>query len=312
MAIDGDSLSDEVTLASGLRLVYRLEGPADAPLVLLIMGLGCQLSFWPDEFIQSLHQAGYRTLRFDNRDSGLSSQCPAGNWPGIWKTWLRARLPLFRPPPTPYTLMDMAGDAAALLEVLHPGPVHVLGVSMGGMIAQLLVAHWPDRSKSLVSIMSSSQRRGLPGPTLRVQRAMLQPPPRDREGIIRYSMTALRAIGSPGYPPTDAQLRALVTRNVDRAFRPAGTRRQLLAILSSGDRVAALKCIRVPSLVIHGVDDPLIPVAAGKDTARWIPGARLVLIPGMGHDLSPALMPVLLAPIYEHLAGLEPSVRGSG
>jgi len=312
MAMDNDPLSEALTLPGGLRLVYRVEGPADGPVVLLIMGLGCQLSFWPEAFLAGLHRAGYRTVRFDNRDSGLSSQCPDGQWPGFWKLWLKARLPLGRMPTTPYTLMDMARDAVDLVTALDLGPVHVLGVSMGGMIAQLVVAHWPERVKSLISIMSTSFRRGLPGPTLRAQRAMLRPPPRDREAIIGYSMNIQRVIGSPGYPPSDEALRALVTLNVDRAFRPAGTRRQLLAILASGDRVAALKSIRVPSLVIHGTDDPLIPMAAGKDTARWIADARLVLIPGMGHDLSPALMPVLHPPILAHLARLESSAAVPG
>lgn len=312
MAIEGDALSDALILENGLRLVYRQEGPSQGPRVLLIMGLGGQLTFWPQGFIQGLHQRGYGTIRFDNRDCGLSSQCPEGDWPGLWKLWFGDHLPWHEHFTTPYTLDDMAADTAALVTALGQGPVHVIGVSLGGMIAQLLAARWPDLVKSLVLIMTSTSRPRLPGPTLQAQASLLKPLPQGREALIGYTMDALRAIGSPGYPISDEDLRELVTLNLDRAFHPDGTRRQLLAILASGDRVEALRRLRLPTLVIHGMDDPLIPCAGGEDIARCVPGARLVLIPGMGHDLSPALIPVLLEPILTHLDAQEPSTTLSG
>jgi pimeloyl-ACP methyl ester carboxylesterase len=202
-------------------------------------------------------------------------------------TYSRLRLPL----EVPYTLHDMAKDAIGLLNALDIKAAHVVGASMGGMIGQLMAGHYPFRVLSLTSIMSTSGCRSLPAADPKVQLHMVRRPVNaDRETLEAYSLKTWRLIGSPGYPPTDNELLLKIRTSYERSFYPQGHRRQMAAILASGDRVSLLKKVMAPTLVIHGRDDPLVPVEAGIDTARHVPGARLELIEGMGHDLPVPLL----------------------
>ena len=281
--------------SNGITLEYQEFGPADAPPILLIMGLGMQLVAWPDSLCEGLARRGFRVIRYDNRDVGLSSRMPAS---GRLKTGsMLARAVLRLPVRPPYTLNDMARDAVGLMDALGIGAAHVVGASMGGMIAQLVAAEHPDRVRSLTSIMSS------PAPIMprpKVLRALLRPMPRDRDQAIRRMHAFFRMVGGSGYPLTEAELKVKVDRSVRRSFRPDGFARQLIAIQSGPSRVALLRHVRAPALVIHGSDDPLVPLIGGTMTAAAIPNARLRVVPGMGHFLPEALVPLLIEEIAGH------------
>ena len=211
----------------------------------------------------------------------------------------------------PYTLADMARDALGLLNALSIPRAHIVGVSMGGMIAQILAIEHPERVKSLTSIMSTTGDRRLPGPRPKVLRALLRPRPRNKEAAVRRGMEFYRLIGGPGYPPTDAELRDKVERAAQRSYRPGAVFRQLIAIRIAPSRVEALRRVRAPTLVLHGSDDPLVPMAGGQNTAASIPGARLSIIPGMGHFLPEALVPRLVDEIAGHCLAAEDAAQGS-
>jgi pimeloyl-ACP methyl ester carboxylesterase len=287
--------------ANGLDLAYESHGRSGAPAVLLVMGLGRQLTAWPDELIAGLVDAGYRVIAFDNRDVGLSSKLESAGRPQLVRALLRRALRL--PIKAPYQLSDMSADCAALLAALHIDRAHVIGVSMGGMIGQLFAGSYPESTASLTSIMSTSGARGLPDARPAARRALIARPPRnaDLEQLVAHFVGVFRIIGSPGFPTPDELLRARFRISLRRSYYPTGVTRQLLAVLAAGDRSALLRRIRVPTLVIHGEDDPLVPVECGEDTARKITGARLVRVPGMGHDLAPGLVPILLEAILPHL-----------
>ena len=295
----------QIAAANGVDLAYDEVGDPKAPTILLIMGLGTQMITWPEAFCEGLAQRGFRVVRFDNRDIGLSTTFESAAPVDVAAAFARAAAG--KPVGAPYTLNDMAADAIGLMDALGIDRAHVVGASMGGMIAQIIAARYPDRTRSLISIMSSSGHPDLPQGTPEAIAALLAPRPDagDREGIIAHGMRAYRAIGSPGFPTPDAALRAKVERAADRSYYPAGVGRQLLAVLASGSRVDLLKEIRVPSLVIHGADDPLVPVEAGIDTARCISGAALQIIPGMGHDLADGLIPILTEAIAEHCLAVD-------
>lgn len=286
--------------ANGLTLAYETSGdPGAAPLVLM-MGLGMPLVFWPDAFVDGLAASGFRVVRFDNRDCGHSAKIHSGRLPSIPLAIGRSLLRL--PVRAPYTLDDMAADVVGLLDALGIARAHLVGVSMGGMIAQTMAARYPQRVTSIVSIMSSSGNPRVSLGRMSVVRAVLRRPddPSDAAAVIAHLVHLFGVIGSPGFA-TDAELlRRNCERVARRGYYPAGTARQLLAILASGDRRRDLAKIRAPTLVIHGTHDPLLPVAAGRDTAEHIPGAKLMLIHGMGHDLPPALTPRLVAAIAGH------------
>ncbi|MGQ0587415.1 MAG: alpha/beta fold hydrolase [Gammaproteobacteria bacterium] len=295
--------------ANGIRLEYETFGDKGAPPLLLVMGLGGQLVLWPEEFCRALAEAGYYVLRFDNRDVGLSSKMEQARRPRLLRAALAARLG-FRVE-APYTLDDMAADTVGLLDALELPRAHLAGASMGGMIAQIVAAKYPQRIDSLTLIMSTSGHPRLPRPRLELQLRLVKPPPaNDRETLIRHSMQTWRLIGSPRYPPDEKTLRAKVERSYDRSSYRAGLARQTLAIIASGSRVPLLGRIAAPTLVIHGAEDPLVPVAAGHDLASRIPGARLHVIPGMGHDLPPALLPTFTSLIAQH-AGEAEKMKGS-
>jgi proline iminopeptidase len=289
--------------ANGIRVAFDTAGDPKGMPVLLVHGVGMQLTTWPDEFIEGLSDLGFYVIRFDNRDCGLSTKFERFGTPNLGLAWLKSKVgwPL-RPP---YQLADMAEDALGVLSALGVAKAHVVGVSMGAMIGQVLAARHPNRVASLTCIMSSSGRRGLPGPSAAVRAAFArrQPAPADTDALVEQSVRLLQAIGSPAYPTPEKQLRRRVARSLRRNCCPAGAARQMLAVAASGDRSALLKTITVPTLVIHGAADPLVPLACGVDTAERIPGARLEVIEGMGHDLPVQLVERLISLIDAHAHG---------
>jgi pimeloyl-ACP methyl ester carboxylesterase len=260
------------------------------------MGLGMQLLGWPDGFVAGLVGRGFRVVRFDNRDSGLSQRFDHAGVPNLAAESMRHALGLkIR---APYTLGDMAADSLGVLDALGIGSAHVCGASMGGMIAQRMTLAAPERVKSLTLMMTSSGSRHLPGPSLQVRSALMsRPKEKSLAGIVEHFVGLYRLIGSPAYPTEPDELRARFTKAVRRSYRPAGTARQMVAILADGDRSPLLAGIGVPTHVIHGAADPLVRVAAGRDLARRIPGATLDVVDGMGHDLPAALWPRFMAGI---------------
>ncbi|HEX7890990.1 MAG TPA: alpha/beta hydrolase [Ramlibacter sp.] len=288
--------------ANGLSIEVEDTGPgAGGAPVLLVMGLGMQLTAWPDAFVRGLADAGHRVIRFDNRDIGLSTRLehlPAPNL--LWES-LKLRVGL--PVRAPYPLSAMADDAVGVLDALGIAKAHVVGASMGGMIAQRLAIGAPERVLSLTSIMSSSGARRLPGPQPRVLQVMLSRPRDHGEpALLAHYVRLFEAIGSAQYRVPPEELRQRILASVRRGgYRPSCTARQLAAIAADTDRARELARIQAPTLVLHGTEDPLVPIACGEDTARRIPGARFVAIPGMGHDLPPGVVEHLLAPLLPHL-----------
>ena len=294
--------------ANGIELEYETFGARRDPPLLLIMGLGAQMILWPEELCEALAASGHYVIRFDNRDVGLSSKFDHARRPRVGAAALAAMAGL--PVRAPYTLEDMARDARGLLEALGLDSAHIAGASMGGMIAQILAARHPERVRSLALIMTSSGSRRLPGPRFDIGlRLMRRPTGTDRETLIRYSMETWRLIGSPGYPPDETRLRARIERSYARSDDRRGLARQTVAILASGSRTRLLGRIRAPTLVLHGADDPLVPVAAAHDLAARIPGARLHIIPGMGHDLPPPLLPTFTRLLSQHARNAEAGAR---
>lgn len=291
--------------ANGLTIEYEALGDPAAPVILLVMGLGMPLSAWPDALCGGLVERGYRVIRFDNRDCGRSSKIHVRRQPNLGAAFAAAWLRL--PVRAPYTLEDMADDAVGLLDALGIRRAHLVGASMGGMIAQVAAAMYPERVLSLTSIMSSSGRRKFSRPQPHARRALLSKParPDDPDSVVEHLAGVYGVIGSPGFPTERGELREMLARAVRHGYHPAGITRQLVAILASGDRRALLSTIAAPTLVIHGADDPLVPVDAGRDTARHIEGARLMVIPGMGHDLAPGLQPILVDAIAAHCRTAE-------
>ncbi len=286
--------------ANGIELAYDEFGEVGQPAVLLIMGLGTQMIAWPEPFCQALAQHGLRVIRFDNRDVGLSSKMDTHPVPNIAKLAVLSRLN--RKIQVPYTLHTMAEDATALMDALDIDAAHIVGASMGGMIAQLLAAHSPYRVRSLTSIMSTTGRRSLPQAQSKVFLHMARRPRNaSPEALMRYSMRTWRLIGSPAYQPTDDELREKILAGYERCYYPDGYTRHMAAIMAGGDRVSDLAKVMAPTLVIHGKQDPLVPVEGGIDTANLISGAKLEIIDGMGHDLPKQLLPRFVDLISSHI-----------
>lgn len=283
--------SADSACVNGLKLHWETTGPAHGEPLLLVMGLGGQLIHWPDALASALVAQGFRVIRFDNRDSGLSGEANRGIGFSIARDWLGSRLG--RIARANYTLHDMAGDTVALLDTLGISRAHLVGTSMGGMIAQITAATYPQRVRSLTSIMSSTNHPKLPAARIDVllRMAGLGPRPKTREQVIRRSVQMLRKVGSPGFHTPVEYRRRLAGRAYDRAFRPEGHARQTHAVIATGSFEHLLPQISAPTQVIHGLADPLLRPACGQRSARLIRGAKLELIPGMGHDLAPALMP---------------------
>lgn len=295
--------------ANGIELDVDERGPAGGEPLLLIMGLGMQQIAWPDSLLDALAAAGFRVIRFDNRDAGRSTGFDDHGVPNLVAAGLRHALHL--PVSAPYTLADLAADTRGLLDALGLPSAHVCGVSMGGMVAQHLAARHPERVRSLTLVMTTAGARHLPQPSARVRMALLsRPAGRDRAAIVAHLEKLMRLIGSPAHPAPPAVLRARLEAAVARAWRPAGTARQMAAVIADGDRTPLLARIGAPTAVFHGADDPLIPAACGRHLARHIAGARLTEVPGMGHDLPDALMPALAAAIVDN-AARAPARRGA-
>jgi proline iminopeptidase len=296
----------------GLDIAYDVRGTPDAPPVLLVMGLGMPAVMWPEPFLEALLVAGFRVVTFDNRDSGAStrlSRLPVPNIPVAM-----ARALMRRKVSAPYGLDDMAQDACAVLDAAGIPSAHVVGVSMGGMIAQVMAGRFPERVRTLTSIMSSS---GNPHPRValgkpQALRALLHRPPAnpdDLDAVVDHLLAVFGVIGSPGFRQSAEELRPHLWRVACCGLYEAGTMRQMAAILASGDRRPLLRGIRAPTLVIHGAADPLVPVAAGRDTAAHIPDAQLEVIAGMGHDFPPRLMTQIADRIVRHFRSVERQVE---
>jgi pimeloyl-ACP methyl ester carboxylesterase len=275
--------------ANGITIAYEEFGDHGGRPMLLIMGLGAQMILWPEEFCEQLAARGHRVIRFDNRDVGQSSWFDQLGIPDVAAALGAAMMR--QPVSAPYLLRDMAADAVGVLDALRIDRAHIVGASMGGMIAQSVAIDFPSRVRTLTSIMSTTGNPDLPPANPEAMGVLLAPPPTTRDEAIERSVSVFRTIGSPGFPFAEDEMRERAGRGFDRGFNPAGTVRQLVAILASGSRTEALKSVRVPALVIHGKDDPLVPLPGGQDTAAAIPGAELMAIDGMGHDLPRPLWP---------------------
>lgn len=288
-------------VANGLRIEVDVQGPADGDPLLLIMGLGMQLTGWPEELVQMLVERGFRVVRHDNRDVGLSQGFDEHGVPNPMVAALRQRLRLRVA--APYRVADMAADALGVLDALGIERAHVCGASMGGMIAQHLAAKHPRRVKSLTLIMTTSGARHLLQPKPAVVRALLSRPKRADLGVYTAHMSkVLRIIGSPGFPPDPQRMQQRLKASFERAYRPAGTARQLVAVVADGDRSPLLHRIVAPTRVIHGEADPLVPVPAAHDLVAKVPGAVADIVPGMGHDLPLALLPRIAEGIVANAA----------
>lgn len=271
--------------ANGITIEYDVLGKADDPPMLLIMGLGAQLIDWPQEFCERLAGRRYRVIRFDNRDAGLSGGCDEAGVPDLAAVFggdLRT---------VPYGLGDMVGDTIGLLDALGIESAHVVAASMGGMIAQQLTISHPRRVRSLCSIMSTTGDRTVGQPTPQAAMLLARPPATNRDEAISNALVGARLLSSPGFPVGDDELLRRATAKVDRAYRPAGTARQLAAVLAAPDRTEQLRKVAAPTAVIHGAEDPLIGVSGGRATADAIPKAELLVVPGMGHDLPRPVWP---------------------
>ena len=291
-------MSEGLVQANGIEIAYDTFGEPGDPPLLMVMGLGTQLIHWHPELCELLAKRGFHVIRFDNRDVGLTSKT-AARAPNLTRAFLGGRVE------AAYRLDDMADDAFGLLDGLELDGAHVVGASMGGMIAQTMAIRRPERVLSLASIMSTTGERRAGRPKLRVMGVLLRRAPRERTAYIEYFVKVFRKIGSPGFTTDDEQVRALAAAGYDRCYHPAGVAHQLAAILASGDRTERLRQLRVPAAVIHGRNDPLVPFRGGEATARAIPGAKLVAIPGMGHDLPRQVWPTIVDAVVENAERAE-------
>jgi pimeloyl-ACP methyl ester carboxylesterase len=283
--------------ANGLNLEYETFGSSSDPAILLIMGFSAQMIMWPEALCKGLADRGYQVIRFDNRDIGLSDKLDHLGEVNVMEAFMKAASG--QSVASPYTLDDFAADSVGVLDALGIDAAHIVGASMGGMIAQLLAIHYPQRTRSLTSLMSTTGRPDLPPASPEAMAALTQPAPVERDARIAHTMKVWRTIGSKEpFAADDEELRETAIRIVDRApYHPPGIARQLVGILDSPPRHEMLGKVKKPAQVIHGADDPLINVAAGRDTAASIPGARLKIIEGMGHDFTSKLVPVYLQEI---------------
>jgi len=285
--------------ANGIDIEYDTFGDKNGTPLLLIMGLSSQMVAWPESFCKKLAQNGHWVLRFDNRDIGLSSKIEAVGVPDLMAAMAAYQQGL--PVDAPYTLSDMAADAVGLMDALKLEKAHVCGLSMGGMIAQVMAIEYPRRVLSLISMESSNGDPTLPPAKPEAMEAMLSPPPQDRDGYIQHAVEVFRAFAGGSDKFDETLEKELSANSYDRSFYPFGFIRQLAAILASGNRTQSLASVTAPTLVIHGADDPLVPLAHGRATARAIPGAKLLVLEGLGHGMAyPALWDEIVDAITQH------------
>ncbi len=278
--------------ANGIQIEYDTFGKSSSKPLLLIMGLAAQMIMWDEEFCEKLAAKGHYVIRFDNRDVGLSTKFDKAGVPDVMAA-ISASMQGEKID-APYTIDDMADDSVGLLDALGIDKAHICGASMGGMIAQTIAFRHPARVLSVTSIMSSTGARDLPQAKPDVMMLLLAPPPVKREANIEHGVKVWRAISGPGFPFDEEYMRKKMALSYDRCFYPQGVMRQLVAILAHGDRTPALKSVTTPTLVIHGADDPLVPVECGKATAAAVPGANLLIIKGMGHSLPVEVWPQII------------------
>ena len=289
-----------VVTCNSVKLMIDRRGRETDPAILLIAGLGFQLIDWPDSFCDTLVANGFQVIRFDNRDIGLSQKLDHKGLVDL-QSIISAKLTGGNPF-VPYQLEDMAADAASLLKELNVGPAHIVGMSMGGMIAQLIAALYPDQVLSLTSIMSSSSDLSLPGPAPAAAAILASAPQSQQKAdIVEFGLKVNDVIGSPGFRWNRSELKAHIEACIDRNYSPMGYMRQYAAVMAARSRRELLRKIKTPALVIHGTDDPLVPLACGKDVADHITGSHFESIAGMGHDLSPTLCARLAQVILPHL-----------
>jgi pimeloyl-ACP methyl ester carboxylesterase len=274
--------------ANGIEIAYEIRGPEAGEAVLLIMGLAQQLTRWPPSLIDRLVEEGFRVVRFDNRDIGLSTRFDAAGAPDLPAVF--GALARGAEPDVPYGLGDMADDAVGLLDALGIARAHLVGVSMGGMIAQTVAVRHPARALSLVSVMSTTGNPAVPPASPEVQAVLFaRPAASDLDSLTDHALKAQIAVQSPAWPVDPGIERPRLRSDIERAYYPVGIARQMAAVIASGDRRPALRAIAVPTVVLHGSDDPLVRVEGGEDTAATIPGAELRIIAGLGHDLPDAV-----------------------
>ena len=295
---------ETVLLESGISIHYQDIGEKSAPAIILIMGLGCQLTVWPNELYYGLAEKGFRVIRFDNRDVGLSSQLNDLGSPSLVKSWLSHKVPL--PDSAPYNLEDMSEDVLGLMKALKIKRAHLVGASMGGMIAQILAAKYKKKVLSLTSIMSSTGTPNIHTNLLSIALKLAKRSGKTkREAAIKHNVKLNQLIGSPRYPIDEHVLLKNAELHIDRAYNPIGVKRQLVAITSSGCRKQLLPKIKAPTLIIHGSEDPVIPVKSASDTAKIIKKSKLKIVEGMGHDFPPILMKKLVKWISKHVKKSE-------
>lgn len=287
---------------TGLNMAWESAGPEQAETILMVAGLGCQLTMWSDEFCAPLLERGYRLVRFDNRDIGLTDQHPTSIKVNVPATFLRNKLGLKTP--TNYTLDVMADDAIGLLDALQLKRPHLLGISMGGMISQIMAAKAPEHVGKLITLMSSTNNPKLPMPAPKVINNMFLKKPKSQniDDVVEHVERVFTTIGSPGYPPDLTKLREKARKSYNRAYKPAGVLRQTHCVVATGSIEEYTRKVQAPTCVIHGLDDPLLKKACSERIAKLIPNARLHLIKGLGHDLPEQLAPTFAEIIHSHLA----------
>ena len=287
-----------VAQSNGIELTYDTFGDADAPPIVLIMGLAAQMIAWDDDFCIELAARGYRVIRFDNRDIGLSTRLDHLGLPNV--VALLQEQMQGKPVSAPYTLSDMAADVIGLLDALDIESAHVVGASMGGAIAQTLAIEHPHRLRTMTTIMSTSGAPGLPPPKPEALQLLLTPTPTEQTAYYQRYVQTWKVLRGPGFPLDEARDLERAAQTYTRGLNPAGVARQLAAILASGSRGEALRAVRVPTLVIHGDADPLVPVECGIDVAQRVPGAKRLIIEGMGHALPIPMWPRIVDTIAKH------------
>jgi len=287
---------EKIAKVDEIEIVYDTFGNPSNPPMLLIMGLGAQMIRWDDAFCKAIAAQGRWVIRFDNRDVGLSTKCHEAGIPDVMSLIQGQKVDV------PYTLKEMARDAIGLLDTLGIKSADVVGVSMGGMIAQTMAIHYPERVRTLTSIMSSTGNPDLPQSTPEAMEALLAPPASNRNDYVTSQLKAAKVLHGPKYPLNEEYVRNYAERSYDRCYDPTGFVRQFGAILGSGSRNEALGTVKIPTLVIHGDADPLVPVAGGKDTAKSIPKAKLLIIEGMGHSFPTEVVPQILHALLQHTA----------